>query len=26
VTIPMIIVYVIFNRKVIAGLTEGAVK
>ena len=26
VTVPMIIVYVIFNRKVIEGLTEGAVK
>jgi raffinose/stachyose/melibiose transport system permease protein len=26
VTIPMIIVYIIFNRKVIDGLTEGAVK
>ena len=26
VTIPMIIVYIIFNRKVIEGLTEGAVK
>ncbi len=26
VTVPMIILYVIFNRKVIEGLTEGAVK
>jgi raffinose/stachyose/melibiose transport system permease protein len=26
VTVPMIIVYIIFNRKVIEGLTEGAVK
>jgi raffinose/stachyose/melibiose transport system permease protein len=26
VTIPMIIFYVVFNRKVIEGLTEGAVK
>ena len=26
VTIPMIIVYVIFNRRVIEGLTEGAIK
>jgi raffinose/stachyose/melibiose transport system permease protein len=26
VTIPMIILYIIFNRKVIEGLTEGAVK
>jgi raffinose/stachyose/melibiose transport system permease protein len=26
VTVPMIILYIIFNRKVIEGLTEGAVK
>jgi raffinose/stachyose/melibiose transport system permease protein len=26
VTVPMIIVYVVFNKQVVAGLTEGSLK